>query len=225
VSLAAFWVGIDGCSSGSVEQDGTLAECYGGRAYQYTWWEMYPTNAIQVVGTSLHAGDSISASVVRSGSSYALKVTDSSRSGNNVNTTQSCSSRANSSAEWIAEATSGSSGVYPLSDFHSWTESGATVKTTSSGVISSFTDDEITMINSSGAIEAQPGALTAVATDSPSPGTAARSRRSGSICPAARCAGLRGILGLIPPKYRTKSSLWARVLCLSGFPAECRSSP
>ena len=159
-SLAAFWVGIDGYSSSSVEQDGTLAECYRRTAYYYTWWEMYPANSIQVVGSTLRPGDSITASVVRSGSSYTLKVTDSSRSGNNVNTTQSCAGCANSSAEWIAEAPSGSGGVEPLSDFHGWTETGATVKNTSaSGVISSFTDDEITMINSSGAIKAQPGAL------------------------------------------------------------------
>jgi hypothetical protein len=39
-SLAAFWVGIDGYSSASVEQDGTLIECYRGTAYQYTWWEI-----------------------------------------------------------------------------------------------------------------------------------------------------------------------------------------
>lgn len=159
-SLAAFWVGLDGYSSSSVEQDGTLIECYGGAAYYYTWWEMYPTNAIQVVGSTLHAGDSITASVVRSGTSYTLKVTDSSRPADSFSTTQTCSSCANSSAEWIAEAPSGSSGVYPLSDFGSWTESGATVKAGStSGVISSFTDDELTMINSSGATKALPGAL------------------------------------------------------------------
>jgi hypothetical protein len=159
-SLAAFWVGIDGYSSSSVEQDGTLIECYRSVAYQYTWWEMYPTNAIQVVGSTLHAGDSITASVVRSGSSYTLKVTDSSRSGDNVNTTQSCSGCANSSAEWIAEAPSGSSGVYPLSHFSTWTDSSSTVVAGStSGVISSFTDDEITMINSSGTAKATPGAL------------------------------------------------------------------
>lgn len=158
-SLAAFWVGLDGYSSSSVEQDGTLIECYRHVAYYYTWWEMYPTNAIQVVGSTLRAGDSITASVVRSGTSYTLKVTDSSRSADSFSTTQSCSSCANSSAEWIAEAPSGSSGVYPLSDFGSWTESGATVTAGStSGVISSFTDDELTMINSSGAIKAQPGA-------------------------------------------------------------------
>jgi Peptidase A4 family len=159
-SLAAFWVGLDGYSSSSVEQDGTLIECYRDVAYYYTWWEMYPTNAIQVVGSTLHAGDKITASVVRSGTSYTLKVTDSSRSADSFSTTQTCSSCANSSAEWIAEAPSGSSGVYPLSDFGSWTESGATVKAGStSGVISSFTDDELTMINSSGATKAQPGAL------------------------------------------------------------------
>jgi hypothetical protein len=158
-SLAAFWVGIDGYSSSSVEQDGTLIECYGGTAYYYTWWEMYPTNDIQVVGETLRPGDSISASVVRSGTSYTLAVTDSSRSGDSFSTKQSCSC-ANSSAEWIAEAPSGSNGVYPLSHFSTFNLTSATVKTTStSGTISSFTDDEITMVDSSGRVEAQPGAL------------------------------------------------------------------
>jgi len=99
-SLAAFWVGIDGYSSSSVEQDGTLAESYEGVAYYYTWWEMYPTNSIQVVGSTLHAGDSITSSVVRSGTGYTLKVTDSSRSADSFSTTQTCSGCANSSAEW-----------------------------------------------------------------------------------------------------------------------------
>jgi len=159
-SLAAFWVGIDGYRSATVEQDGTLAECYLGTAYYYTWWEMYPSNDIQVVGETVHAGDTISASVARSGTSYALKVTDSSRSGDNVSTTQTCSGCANSSAEWIAEAPSGSTGVYPLARFSTWTAPGATVTgSSSSGVISSFTGSEITMIDSAGRVKAQPGAL------------------------------------------------------------------
>lgn len=159
-SLAAFWVGIDGYSSDSVEQDGTLIECYFGTAYQFTWWEMYPTNDIQVVGESLRAGDSISASVVRSGTSYTLKVTDSTHTANSFSTVQTCSGCANSSVEWIAEAPSGSSGVYPLSHFSTWTETGATVtEGSTSGVISSFTDDQITMVDSSGLTKALPGAL------------------------------------------------------------------
>jgi len=104
--------------------------------------------------------DSITASVVRSGTSYTLEVTDSSHPVNSFTTTQTCSSCANSSAEWIAEAPSGSSGAYPLSHFSTWSEAGATVKAGSrSGGISSFTDDKTTMIDSSGAIEAQPGVL------------------------------------------------------------------
>jgi hypothetical protein len=162
LSLAAFWVGIDGYSSSSVEQDGTLVECYGGTAYQYSWWEMYPTNDIQVVGESVASGDSIAASVVRSGTSYTLKVTDSTHTANSFTTTQTCSTCANSSAEWIAEAPSGASGVYPLTDFHTWTESGATVATTTtSGVISTFPNYEITMVNGSGLVKAQPGPLNA----------------------------------------------------------------
>jgi hypothetical protein len=155
-TLAVFWVGIDGFTSGTVEQDGTLAECSGGRAFYFTWWEMFPTNAIQVVGSSVQPRDSIRASVVRSGTSYALQVTDSSHPANSFTTTQSCAGCANSSAEWIAEAPSGSGGVLPLANFHSWTLSGATVN---SGVISSFPDDEITMVDNAGRVKAQPGPL------------------------------------------------------------------
>jgi hypothetical protein len=161
-SLAVFWVGIDGFTSGSVEQDGTLIECSGGRVFYFTWWEMFPTNSIQVVGSSVRPGDAISASVVRSGSTYTLKVTDSTHTANSFTKTETCSTCANSSAEWIAEAPSGSGGVEPLTNFHSWTLSSATVKSGStSGVISSFPDDELTMINGSNAVKASTGALNA----------------------------------------------------------------
>jgi hypothetical protein len=158
--LAAFWVGIDGYSSNSVEQDGTLIECYEGTAYQYTWWEMYPTNDIQVVGETLAAGDAITSTVTRTGTSYTLTVTDSTHSANSFTKTESCSSCDNTSVEWIAEAPSGSSSIYPLADFGSWTASGASVtEGSTSGVISSFTDDEITMVDSSSRVKAQPGSL------------------------------------------------------------------
>ena len=159
-SLAAFWVGIDGFSSDSVEQDGTLIECSGGTPVYFTWWEMFPTNDVQVVGETLVPGDLINASVTRSGDSYKLSVKDPTHPANSFTTTQTCSDCANSSAEWIAEAPSSSSGVEPLSDFGTWSPYAATVATTSkTGVISSFTDDEITMADSSGNVEAQPGKL------------------------------------------------------------------
>jgi Peptidase A4 family len=158
--LAAFWVGIDGYSSSSVEQDGTLIECYRGGTYQYTWWEIYPVNSIQVVGSTLAAGDSITATVTRSGTSYTLKVTDAQHSADSFTTTQTYASGANSSAEWIAEAPSSGSSVLPLAKFSTWNDGSSTVtEGSTSGVISSFTDDEITMIDNSGAVKAQPGAL------------------------------------------------------------------
>jgi len=153
---AVFWVGIDGFTSGTVEQDGTLAECNHGAASYFSWWEMFPTNNIQVVGSSVSPGDSISASVVRSGSSYTLKLTDSTHPADSFSTAQTCSTCANSSAEWIAEAPSSGSRILPLANFGTWTETGATVN---AKVITSFADDELTMVDNSGTVKAQPGPL------------------------------------------------------------------
>jgi hypothetical protein len=164
--LAAFWVGIDGLTSSKVEQDGTLAQCYEGKAYYYTWWEMYPTNNIQVVGGTVKPGDKIAASVVKTGTRYALKVTDSTTSGNNVSTTQTCSASAciDSSAEWIGEAPGGSRGEYPLADFKTWAVSSASVTSgTKTGTIKTFPDDEITMESDTYAL-ATPGALNSAGT-------------------------------------------------------------
>jgi hypothetical protein len=166
-SLAAFWVGIDGYSSNSVEQDGTMIECYHRTAYQFTWWEMYPTNNVQIVGQTAAAGDHITATVVRTGTSYKLTVTDSTHTADSFSTTQSCSASScvDSSAEWIAEAPTGSSGIEPLADFGSWTASNAAVtEGSTAGTISSFTDDEITMIDSAGDVKALPGALNGAGT-------------------------------------------------------------
>jgi Peptidase A4 family len=162
VSLVVFWVGIDGYSSDSVEQDGSLAECYEGSAYYFTWWEMYPSNDVQVVGDTVSPGDTITSSVVRSGTSYTLAVTDTTASVNSFTTTQTCSDCANSSAEWIAEdPTNGAvDELYTLPDFYSWSVTNATVKSGSvSGGISTFPDDQIVMIGFSGRAEAEPGAL------------------------------------------------------------------
>jgi hypothetical protein len=161
LTLAAFWVGIDGYNDGTVEQDGTLIECYDGTPYQYSWWEMYPSNAIQVVGESVQPGDLITASVNVDGSNYLLTVLDNQNPGNDISTWQGCSDCDNDSAEWIAEAPSGGSGIYPLTDFGTWTLTNSTVdEGSASGVISTFPYDEIVMIDTSGNVEAQPGSLT-----------------------------------------------------------------
>lgn len=155
LQVAVFWVGLDGFNNSTVEQDGTIAECYLGTAFYYTWWEMYPTNFIQVVGTTVKPGDKIAGSVTRSGSSYALKLTDSTRSGNNISTTQTCSTCANASAEWIAETPSQARGYTPFPNFGTWIVSSASVTSGSTGTIKSFPDDEITIVGVGGIV--QPG--------------------------------------------------------------------
>jgi hypothetical protein len=165
-ALAVFWVGIDGFTSQTVEQDGTLAFCTGSSTTPeyFSWWEMFPSNDIQVVGSTVKPGDAIAASVVKSGTKYTLKLTDSTTKANSFTTTQTCSAATckDTSAEWIAEAPSGSGGVFPLAHFSTWTLKAATVKSgTKAGVIKTFPDDEITMEDSGGKVEAQPGALNA----------------------------------------------------------------
>lgn len=151
--IAVTWVGIDGWNSNTVEQGGTLAQCFKGAAHYYTWWEMYPTNSIQIVGSTVKPGDAIAASVLRSGTSYTIKVADSTNPANSFKTTQKCvvsGGCPNASAEWIAEAPGGPRGLYPLANFHSWALRGATAKAgAKSGVIKSFPFLRITMVDSS----------------------------------------------------------------------------
>jgi hypothetical protein len=166
LELSVFWVGIDGFSSDTVEQDGTLAECYEGTAYYYTWWEMYPSNDIQTVGDTVRPGDKIVSSVVKQGTNYRLRVTDFSTSGNNIDTTQSCDAATcvDSSAEWIGEAPSGGRGEFPLAKFTPWSVSGASVSSgAKTGTIKSFPDDEITMEGDAYPL-ATPGALNSAGT-------------------------------------------------------------
>jgi hypothetical protein len=167
VEVAVFWVGIDGYNNSTVEQDGTLAECKNGAVVGYgTWWEMFPTNAIQLVGGSVLPGDSINGSVAYSSTThkYTLKVTDSTHPANSFSTVQACGTTPchNGSAEWIAERPSSGSTLLELPNYHTWTVKAA--KTTSqgkAGVISTFPDDNIKMVNSSSQTLSSAGALNA----------------------------------------------------------------
>ena len=164
-SFAAFWTGIDGLTKNNptVEQDGTIIQCAGGTASYFSWWEMFPSNAIQVVGQSVQPGDKITSSVTRSGTKYTLKLTDSTHSANSFSTTQTCAASTckDTSSEWIAEAPSNSSGqILALAKFGTWTLTGAAVTAgTKSGTITTFPHQKITMVNSSGQVKAQTGAL------------------------------------------------------------------
>ena len=100
--------------------------------------------------------------MVRAGTSYKISVTDSTTAGNSFSTTQPCGGAtcANASAEWIAGAVGAGAGEMPLPHFSPWTLTNATVKSgTTSGTISTFPDDAITMELTSPDNDVKPGPL------------------------------------------------------------------
>src|SRR5262249_6816994 len=59
------WVGIDGYTSGTVEQIGIAGgwDAEANQAFYYAWWEMYPRNAQIIKDMTISPGDSMTASV------------------------------------------------------------------------------------------------------------------------------------------------------------------
>jgi hypothetical protein len=113
---AAFWVGLDGYSSDSVEQTGSDSDCDGTSPDYYGWYEMYPADPVYFTNT-VKPGDSFSASVTFSGSeTYTLVLTDHTQ-GWTQTITKNESGLDRSSAEVITEAPSSDTGVLPLADF------------------------------------------------------------------------------------------------------------
>jgi hypothetical protein len=114
--ITSNWVGLDGFTSGTVEQLGTLGQCFQGSPVYITWYEMFPSpTGLTVVGQTLKPGDKITASVTRTGTSYVLKLTDATTAGNNISVTKTCALATckDTSAEWISERPSFSIGVVP----------------------------------------------------------------------------------------------------------------
>lgn len=163
-SYAAFWAGLDGFSSGSVEQDGTLAECVGsgGRhgsqtALYSAWYEMYP-NPMVTIKEPVAVGDTLTATVTEQGAGlFNLYLVDQPASGTggwNYETSATLSSAALSSAEAIAEAPSSNSGVLPLADFGLVTFTSTSVNGTA--MAAGPNTDSIEMVSRRGSPEAIP---------------------------------------------------------------------
>ena len=115
---SSFWVGLDGYSSNSVEQDGTDTDCVNGKPQYYGWYETYPNPSFSF-GSTVKPGDTMSASVVYQGSNkFKLTLADTTR-GWSSSTTQTVSGAARSSAEVIIEAPccTSSGGILPLANF------------------------------------------------------------------------------------------------------------
>jgi len=144
---AAFWVGLDGYNSNSVEQTGTDSDCDGSTPDYYGWYEMYPAYPVYFTN-AMSPGDSITASVTFSSTStYTLVLKDTTK-GWTKTVTKSQSGLARSSAEVITEAPSSSSGVLPLANFGTVSYTGSKANGSS---MSGQSPISITMVNNSGA--------------------------------------------------------------------------
>ncbi len=152
-AASAFWVGLDGYNSTSVEQLGTDSDCVSGSPSYYAWYEMYPNPSVTLPSQyPVQPGDRMTALVASNpaGTSFTLDLKDAT-AGWFFSTTQTGSGFARSSAEAIAEAPSSCTVLFcsevPLADFGQVNYSGSAAIDTSGtkGTLSAFNANEITM--------------------------------------------------------------------------------
>jgi hypothetical protein len=151
------WVGFDGFAltkfpNNTVEQLGTISWCFQAKPIYFTWYEMFPKGTIEV-GTALKPGDKISASVTRTGTSYALDLTDSTTAGNNISVTKTCALTTckAASAEWISERPAfNTTGIVPQAHYNAFKlTNGAQTSNGTAGTIGTGPGvNAITMIDS-----------------------------------------------------------------------------
>jgi hypothetical protein len=138
ISKASFWTGLDGYNGNpTVEQVGLSTNCFNGQPTYLTFWEMYPNKVNYMY--YVNPGDSLFIAVYydSGANDYSLQMTDST-SGVSFNKIETCPSGhtcANTSAEVILEAASGTD----LSKFTSVQFTGSTV-TTRNGTHGGFTN-------------------------------------------------------------------------------------
>jgi hypothetical protein len=117
--IAAFWVGLDGVGSSTVEQDGTGADCSTGSPAYFAWWETYPENSMQEYRDPVAPGDMMKSSVASLGGGlYELELSDTTK-GWTESKQASSPGALNSSAEIVAEAVTEGGSVSALPDFGS----------------------------------------------------------------------------------------------------------
>ena len=119
--ITSNWVGLDGFTSSTAEQLGTVSWCFQGKPIYFTWFAMFPHGATGV-GQSLAPGDKIAASVTRSGTTYTLKLTDSTHPANSFTRTATCALATclDTSAEWISERSSLAIGTMPQAHYNAF---------------------------------------------------------------------------------------------------------
>ncbi len=153
-SWAAFWAGLDGDGSNTVEQTGTDAYSANGSVGYLAWYEMYPANPV-VIPLTIRAADEMTATVTTDGSgNYTLTLTDDT-TGDSYTTMQAGPTQP-SSAEVIAEDPGPLGSPVPLADFDTVDFSGCAFN---GQPLSAFACTQWDMESNSGVLEAVPSAL------------------------------------------------------------------
>ena len=171
-SYSAFWVGIDGYSSTTVEQTGTISYCSGKTAAYYAWYEFYPQPSFDIASVPVTPGDKMSASVTYNGTEFTTVITNET-TGKSYTKSAKVAGAKRSSAEWIAEAPccTATGGILPLSDFGTgefgddYTDIASTSYATDSSITGPISDfgadvEKINMVSSGGKTEDTTSALT-----------------------------------------------------------------
>jgi hypothetical protein len=144
---AAFWVGIDGFTSSTVEQTGTAIECYESTVYYLAWYDLYPASAVTISHT-VYPGDVMRAEVRYALGIFIISISDTTTGHAwSFITAGTDSGAERNSAEWIAEAPFASIGELPLADFGTvyFTTDTATISG-STGTIGSFPSADVYLI-------------------------------------------------------------------------------
>jgi hypothetical protein len=150
---AAFWVGLDGVGSDTVEQTGSDAVCQNNSASYGAWFEAYPDPSYGYDAT-VEPGDQFESLVYAPGDSFEIFIEDVTQGWyGEQNIVLSNAEKA--SAEVIAEAPY-SGGILPLTNFGTVAFSGAEANGTG---LSSLSPIQVDMVSSSGALEATTSAL------------------------------------------------------------------
>jgi hypothetical protein len=152
---SSFWVGLDGDGSRTVEQTGTAAECHRGSPVYYGWFEMYPAYPV-TVSMPVHPGDRIRASVAFTGGTSFRLTLRNVTTGRSFATTRNSRAARRASAEVIAEAPSGRSGVLPLAAFGTVHFSDVTVNR---AALAQRSPTRVVMVTQGGTVKASPSAI------------------------------------------------------------------
>jgi Peptidase A4 family len=147
---AAFWAGLDGYTSSTVEQTGSEVDCAGRTARYYAWYEIYPGPS-ESYSSTVRPGDHFTATVTYlGGEEFSLHIADTTQSWSHTTDASLSQTPSLSSAEAIVEAPccTFSGGILPLTDFGTMSFTGSTANGSAIGNAGGLT--EITMVDSAG---------------------------------------------------------------------------